>query len=205
MFDFQIIANSLQKKYNRQIIIDQLSFTYKAPESIAIIGANGKGKSTLLQILSGYITPNSGSVEYLYNQHQLKPEDFYRCISIAAPYLDLIENFKLQELVEFQLLHKPADQNLNAKEIIHLAYLNDHQNKTLATFSSGMKQRLKLVLAITANVPLIFLDEPTSNLDIKAKYWLSDLFSSFCKEKLVFVASNSVPEELMLTQNQIQL
>jgi ABC-type multidrug transport system ATPase subunit len=205
MSAFTICATNLQKKYNKQVIIEALSFTYTAPQTIAITGINGRGKSTLIKLISGYVTPSLGQIEYTFGEEKIAIEDVFNYISIAAPYLDLIENMTALEMLQFHIKHKPTINQLSALELLELAYLVEHKNKPIASFSSGMKQRLKLVLAITANVPLLLLDEPTSNLDAKAKVWLSDVFSIYCKNKLVFIATNSVSEELKLCRQIIEL
>jgi ABC-type multidrug transport system ATPase subunit len=203
MSDFKITASKITKKFKRNIILNDISFSFNGPISVGITGENGKGKSTLMKIISGYLSPSSGSIEYSFGNKKIETEDLFHSISFAAPYLDLIENLTLLESIDFHLLHKSS--NLNAKELINLAYLQDHQNKLVSSFSSGMKQRLKLALTLSSKSPLVLLDEPTSNLDQKAKSWFQSTFQSFCQDKLVFIASNSIQEELSLCQNIIAL
>jgi ABC-type multidrug transport system ATPase subunit len=203
MLDFKIIASKITKKFRRNTILNDISFSFNAPTSVGITGENGKGKSTLMKIISGYLTPTSGTIEYSFDNKKIETEDIFQSISFAAPYLDLIENMTLIESIDFHLLHKSS--NLNTKELIDLAYLQEHQNKLVGSFSSGMKQRLKLALALSSKTPLILLDEPTSNLDQKAKSWFQTTFQSFCQDKMVFIASNSIQEELSLCQNVIAL
>jgi ABC-type multidrug transport system ATPase subunit len=203
MLDFKITASKITKKFRRNTILNDISFSFDAPISVGITGENGKGKSTLMKIISGYLTPTSGTIEYSFGEKKIETEDLYQFISFAAPYLDLIENMTLIESIDFHLLHKSS--NLNTKELIDLAYLQEHQNKLVGSFSSGMKQRLKLALALSSKTPLILLDEPTSNLDQKAKSWFQATFQSFCQDKMVFIASNSIQEELSLCQNVIAL
>jgi ABC-type multidrug transport system ATPase subunit len=203
MSDFKITASKITKKFKRNSILNDISFSFDAPECVGIIGENGKGKSTLMKIISGYLTPTSGTIEYSFDNKKIETDNLFQFISFAAPYLELIENMTLIESIDFHLLHKSS--NLNTKELVDLAYLQEHQNKLVGSFSSGMKQRLKLALALSSQTPLILLDEPTSNLDQKAKSWFQTTFQSFCQDKLVFIASNSIQEELSLCQSIIML
>jgi ABC-type multidrug transport system ATPase subunit len=203
MSDFKITASQITKSFKRNIILSNINFSFNAPMSVGITGENGKGKSTLIKIISGYLTPTSGTIEYSFDGKEIATEDLFQYISFTGPYVDLIENMTLIESIDFHLLHKAS--NLNTNELIDLAYMNEHKNKLVGSFSSGMKQRLKLALTLSSKTPLILLDEPTSNLDQKAKSWFQTTFQSFCKEKLVFIASNSIQEELSHCQNIIAL
>jgi ABC-type multidrug transport system ATPase subunit len=205
MPEFKITASNIQKKYGRNTIIETISFTYQSPTVIGITGANGKGKSTLLKMISGYLSATSGSIEYSFGNKVLEQETLFEHISIVAPYLDLIDNMKVYEAIDFHLLHKSAINQLSTPDILELTYLNDHRSKLIGSLSSGMKQRLKLGLALSSQTPFILLDEPTSNLDEKAKNWFHETFRNYCKDKLVFIATNAIPEEMVLCKEFIQL
>ncbi len=205
MPEFKIVASNIQKKYGRNTIIESISFSYQSPTVVGITGANGKGKSTLLKMISGYLSATSGSIEYSFGVKKIEHEDLFEYTSIVAPYLDLVDNMKVHEAINFHLLHKPAMNQLSTPDILELTYLNDHRNKLIGSLSSGMKQRLKLGLALSSQTPFILLDEPTSNLDQKAKNWFHETFRNYCKDKLVFIATNAVPEEMVLCEAFIQV
>ena len=85
--------------------------------------------------------------------------------------------------------------NFSAKQIIDLIELDGAKNKLVKQFSSGMKQRLKLGLAILSDTPLLLLDEPLSNLDKKSITWYQELVVNHCKERTVIVCSNAIDDE----------
>jgi ABC-type multidrug transport system ATPase subunit len=205
MLEFKITASNIQKKYGRNTIIDAISFSYQSPAVIGITGANGKGKSTLLKMISGYLSASSGSIEYSFGGKIIEQESIYEYLSFVAPYLDLVDNMKVHEAIDFHLLHKPAMNELIATNILELTYLNEHQNKLIGSLSSGMKQRLKLGLALSSQIPFILLDEPTSNLDEKAKNWFHETFRNYAQDKLIFIATNAISEEMVLCQQFINL
>jgi ABC-type multidrug transport system ATPase subunit len=178
-----IDLKNIGKKYNRNWIFRNLDFQIKSGEMVSITGHNGSGKSTLLQIISGFITPSEGQVIY-----SVKSEDLQTHFSFVAPYQSIIEEFTLIEHLEFHSKFKRAQNSF--KEIIEKAGLTGSEDKIVQEFSSGMKQRLRLALAFFYESKVIFLDEPTSNLDSKGEKWYQELIKSVKGKSTIVVASN---------------
>lgn len=190
-----IKITNASKKFGREWIFRNISLDIKSGEKIVILGLNGSGKSTLLQALTGYLTLNEGELIYLTNQKKIEDELHYKLISLASPYLELIEDFTLQEQIEHASIYKPFLNGLTTKNIIELSGLEAHKNKFIQLFSSGMKQRLKLILAILADAPILFLDEPTTNLDATVINWYKALITNYAMHKTIIVCSNSIKDE----------
>lgn len=185
----QIQATGLGKKFIREWIFRGLDTVIEQGKPTAITGPNGSGKSTFLQILSGHHLPNEGNIAYT-NEGQLIPiEKVYRYISIAAPYLEVIEELTLDELLDFHFKFK-ALKDLSVPEFKELVYLENQGKKEVKKFSSGMKQRLKLGLCFFTDAKICFLDEPTSNLDEFGVKWYLDNIKKVLKEKVIVVSSN---------------
>jgi ABC-type multidrug transport system ATPase subunit len=108
----------------------------------------------------------------------------YKYCSYASPYLDLIEDFTLAELINHTKVFKPFVTNFSTHQIIELSGLQEHSTKFIHQFSSGMKQRLKLTLAILADAPILLLDEPTSNLDVNVIKWYQTLIETYAINKI---------------------
>jgi len=89
-------------------------------------------------------------------------------------------------------------------EMMEKMYLQDHKSKPVSHFSSGMKQRLKLGLCFFSEVPLVLLDEPTSNLDEKGVLWYLELIGNFAKDKTLLVCSND-PREYGFCHDKIHI
>ncbi len=162
----------------------------KQGESYAILGPNGSGKSTFLKILSGILPQSGGTMIYQQNGKAISPEEWYKHLVWAAPYLELIEEFTLKEQVEFQAKFKKFRENLSSEAFIEYIGLQKATHKPIKYFSSGMKQRLKLGLAFCTDVPVLLLDEPTSNLDKEATEWYKQSVSNNLSEQLVVICSN---------------
>lgn len=170
-----------------------------------ILGGNGSGKSTLLQVISGFVMPNEGSVNFVKGTEAIKTENIKDNISFASPYLQLVEDFTLQEMAEHASAFKSFHQGIDTQGFIGLIQLESAKNKFIKQFSSGMKQRLKLGLAILSDTPVLLLDEPVSNLDKQAISWYKNLVTEYGKDKTVIVCSNAIEEEYFFCTSQLKV
>lgn len=185
------------RRFNQEWIYRKVNYLFEAPNRYAVLGPNGSGKSTLLSLLLGNLAPSEGEIIYTNQDGQIIPVDqVYRHISFAAPYLDLIEEFTLQETIDFHFNFKKVHPAIQKSGILSLLGLKKSQDKPLKYFSSGMKQRTKLILACCSDTSMLFLDEPTSNLDVQGIDWYQRLIEQFSDNRLVIVCSNQKNEYL---------
>ena len=186
----QISLSSAGKRFNKDWIFKDLNFTFEMGQHYALIGNNGSGKSTLLQVISGYASLSKGTITW--GDHDT--HTIFKQISLAAPYLELIEEFTTIEQFEFHEKFKPLRKDLSFSEMIEMIGLKAATNKQIRYFSSGMKQRLKLALAIFSETPILLLDEPCSNLDKEGYALYHDLINKYALHKLIIVGSNDTQE-----------
>jgi len=189
-------ANQISKKFNKEWIFKNVSFLLNAGDVLCISGNNGSGKSTLLQILSGYRIPTNGTIELKNDGIEIKEEDFYKHISFSSPFLELVEEFTLIEQLDFYFRFKKAKDNLSSGELLSLSLLEQHAYKSIRDFSSGMKQRVKLLLAITTRSNLLLLDEPCTNLDASGIEWYKKMLEKFSANRIIIISTNSHSDEL---------
>lgn len=174
-------------------------------QKLVILGGNGSGKSTLLQVISGFVAPTEGEVVYTLNNKTIAPEQVQRYISLASPYLQLIEEFTLIEMAEHAARFKPFANQLSPSEFIRQIQLTGASHKTIREFSSGMKQRLKLGLALLSDTPLILLDEPLSNLDKDGIRWYQSMIDTHTQNRTVIVCSNAIEQEYAFCNQEINV
>lgn len=182
------------KRFNRDWIFRKFSFDFQAGHSYAIVGPNGSGKSTLLQVAGGAIAASTGDIKYSIDEKNIEPDEVYQYISIAAPYLELIEEMTVLEFLEFHAQFKPLISSISIKDIIALVGLEKATNKQIRYYSSGMKQRVKLAQAIFSDTPCLLLDEPTTNLDAEGMALYKKLITDHSAGRLVIVSSNDEQE-----------
>ena len=167
----QISLNGVNKRYNREWIFRKLDATFNRGHQYAITGPNGSGKSTLLKIISGSTIPSSGSIKYQIDSKEVLVDDVYRHMAIVAPYLKLIEDFTIEESVKFHFKFKKIRPDADQNELPDIFQLDLARKKYLKNLSTGMRQRMKLGLALYSEVPLLLLDEPLTNLDSRGVDW----------------------------------
>jgi ABC-type multidrug transport system ATPase subunit len=182
------------KRYNHEWIFRNLAFEFVPGIKYAITGPNGSGKSTLLQVLSGNLNLNEGNSEWQLNDITIVPDKVHLHISIAAPYLELIEEMTAKEFLLFHNNFKKYINNFSCDHILHEADLLNAAGKQIRFFSSGMKQRLKLAQAIFSDVPVILLDEPCTNLDVSGFGLYYKWIENYSKNRLLIVSSNDKNE-----------
>ncbi len=196
----QISLHNAGKRFNKDWIFKDLNATFEMGQHYALIGKNGSGKSTLLQVISGYTSLSKGTIEW----GNYDASTIFQEMSMAAPYLELVEEFTAMEQFEFQEKFKPLQPVLSVAEIIQMIGLEGATHKQIRNFSSGMKQRLKLALAIFSATPILLLDEPCSNLDTEGYALYKALIQQYAMHKLIIVGSNDTQEYEFCTK-QINL
>ena len=200
----KIITQNLGKKFRNEWIFRNLNYEFQSGESYTFIGANGSGKSTLLQVISGFMPHSEGVINYKINKNPLTIDNFYKHIVVASPYLELIEDFTLSEIIEFHTKFKPFKNNLSIKQFIDFIELPKAKDKEVKFFSSGMKQRVKLGLAFWTDCEILMLDEPTSNLDAQATNWYLRNIEEYSKNRLLLLCSNQ-PTEYEFCRNILNI
>lgn len=192
--NFSISLQNIGRRFNREWIFRGIDHTFETGNAYAILGPNGSGKSTLLQVLTGSLAPSAGTLTYSNNNIPIEVESTYAELSLATPYLELIEDFTLDEMVDFHFKFKKYGAGLDKSAVIDLLGLQSSRNKMIKYFSSGMKQRTKLALAFCSATAMLMLDEPTSNLDTQGVDWYLGLVETHAANRLTIVCSNQAHE-----------
>lgn len=200
---FTIQLQNCGKRFNRNWIFKELNHTFTSGNSYAILGPNGSGKSTLLQCIAGYMALSKGTIEF-NNCKTINEEQKYKHLSLASPFLELIEEFTLRETINFHFNMKKLSYLAEKEEIVDVLGLGHSIDKQLKFFSSGMKQRVKIALAVFSNTEVLMLDEPCTNFDTTAIEWYQNLIDSYTQNRLVLVASNQ-PHEYSFCKEQITI
>ena len=191
-----LTGKDIGKKFGKNWIFRHLDFELEKGKSSAIVGKNGAGKSTLLQIASGFLTPSYGEVRI--DDKKIDESPFSICL--LGPYTELIEEFTLREFLQFHSQFKNALCSFD--EMAESASLS--MDKPILDYSTGMKQRVKLIISFFFENDILLMDEPTSNLDEEGIDWFSKEFNKVRQGSLITIASNQ-KEEILLCDQIIQL
>ena len=201
----EISLDNIGKRFQREWIFRKVSLNLVQNDRVAILGANGSGKSTLLQILSGYLTPSEGKIIWKENDQMIGVQDVFKHVALATPYMTLYEDFTLRENIQFFSSFKSFRDGLSLLEVAGKMGLSVQIDKPLKFYSSGMKQRVKLGLAIMSNTNILLLDEPSSHLDANAILWYQNLVQEFSASRIICVASNKEETETLFCNKQLEV
>ena len=193
------------KRFRDTWVFRNLNYSFSINENYVILGRNGSGKSTLLQIISAMTLPSEGEIIYSISGEKLEPVKIYKDTTYAAPYVELFEQLTLNEMIEVHRGFKSFYNNMSNDEIIERIYLQDHKDNRLEVFSSGMRQRVKLALAIMSKSNLLLLDEPLTNLDEKGKNWYLNTVEEFKEHRTIIVCSNHQKDEYAFCERAYHL
>lgn len=200
-----IVLEGLQKKFGKQHILQDVSYTFQTGSKTVILGSNGSGKSTLIKILSGSLEATEGSPVYTFEGSNVTAKSAGLHVGIAAPYVALNPMFSLKETLAFHEQFCPFPEGFKLTDWLYKAGLAAHEDKRLSTFSSGMLQRVRLLLAVANDRPLLLLDEPLSNLDAEGVQFYTELITSFALSKTIIVGSNYQKDEYSYCTDELLL
>ena len=202
-----ILAENLGKRYQKYWIFKGLTAAFSPGRPAALLGSNGSGKSTLLRMLAGMQAPTEGTLIYQKLPHTapLNPTSLYRHVSYCAPGLELPEELNMEEFFQFHFTFKAPPQGMSLADVMQTSGLPPSAyQKPITEFSSGMKQRIKLLQAFCTDSSVLLLDEPCTNLDddgvAQYKTWLE----TYASRKTVIIASNDL-REYETCQQQLRL
>ncbi|MBI4418236.1 MAG: ABC transporter ATP-binding protein [Ignavibacteriales bacterium] len=190
-----LAVDNISKSFNRRSVLCNISFTVARGESIAVTGKNGSGKSTLLKVLAGLLTPSGGAVHYLVDGEKHQPEDIRTRIGFVSPYLQLYDEFSALENIE--LISRIRSARIASSDVCErlLASFDlwGRRDDLVRTYSSGMKQKLKYVVALVDDPDILMLDEPSANLDADGIQAVTAILDS-AKKRVLVVATNDERE-----------
>ena len=190
-----ITLSKISRKFNYEWIFRDVNFEFEQGNAYAILGSNGSGKSTLLQIISGHLHPSEGTLTYSHEGKNIDVEDFFRHVTFSGPYLELIEEFTMEEMLTFHSHFRKFRNSMDVNAVIEATGLARNRNKPIKYFSSGMKQRVRLAIALLTESEVVLLDEPAANLDRKAIEWYRQMVNENRNDRIIIVCSNSQSDE----------
>jgi heme exporter protein A len=162
----QLILDSVSKWYNSRRVLSNIAAELVTGDVLLVTGHNGIGKSTLLRLLAGIQRPSSGSIIYTIAGAEYTPYEAHRAIGMVGADIQLYRELTAREQLAFVADVRGMRWNAQmAEEALDQVGLGGRADEFIASFSSGMLQRLRYVLALLHRPTVLLLDEPTTNLD----------------------------------------
>lgn len=164
-----ICVENVSVQYGNKRILQDINLEIEAGKRVAIIGRNGTGKSTLLQIMAGIITPLEGTISYFGENVTSKRKRFSHYCGYVPQDNPLLE--ELSVLDNLRIWN--GGFRLEQTEILSMNGLSEMEGERVSTLSGGMKRRLTIACAMLHMPPVMLMDEPTTALDIyyKEQIW----------------------------------
>jgi len=197
-----INAENVSRRFGTVTVFKNISFRAEANSSIAITGRNGSGKSTLLQIAAGIQRASSGCVTLRVNDASINAENFSAHAGYTGPLVNPYDMLTAAENLAFTVKDKAAEERIDG--MLNYFDLYKDRDKIVKYYSSGMKQRLKLIHAFINDPAIILLDEPGSNLDSTGKDKLFETIEKLKENRIVIIASNE-QDEINLCSGRVEL
>ncbi len=186
---FSVTLQNIGKKFYGRWLFRNLTLTLNQGESLALTGTNGSGKSTLMRIIAGQMNASEGKCFFEKNGKKTGYESMYNHISWTGPQITLYSDFSLEEHLALHFrFKKPLIASTD--EMITLLNLEDHKDKKLRLYSSGMLQRVKFGMSLFSKSDILLLDEPTSNMDTENATKMLHLLDQYQGERILILASN---------------
>ena len=169
------------------------------PGAVGLLGPNGAGKSTMLKSLLGFITPTEGRLEVLGMDVATRPLEIRARLGYMPESDAHVPGMNAVTFVAYcgELAGlPPADAMQRAHEVLYYVGLGEARYRNLETYSTGMKQRIKLAQALVHDPDLLFLDEPTNGMDPKGRDEMLDLIRDLARNKGVnlILSSHLLPD-----------
>ncbi len=191
-----LIAEDIGHRFGRRVLFRALGFSLRSGEALAVTGPNGSGKSTLLSIVAGLRRPVRGRVRLEDGGRVVADEDRPLRTGLVAPYLNVYDGFSARENLAFIARARRLPRaEARIRALLDLVGLAGRSDDRVATYSSGMKQRVRFAAALLPEPPLLLLDEPTSNLDEAGRAMVVRVMAHHRERGGVLLLATNNPEE----------
>ena len=192
-----ISVKNLCKNFGGRHAVNDVSFEVKKGDVLGFLGPNGAGKTTTMRMITGYLTPTSGSVSVNGFDVQENPTEARKCIGFlpesAPSYADMTVTAFLKFIAEMRGF-SGSEREQRVEAVVEKCLLNQVRHRTIETLSKGYRQRVCLAQAIIHDPPILILDEPTDGLDPNQKHVVRQMIAGMAKDKVVIFSTHILEE-----------
>ena len=201
-----IEVKNVTKRYGKFYAVRNINFEVKEGEIVGFLGRNGAGKSTTMNMITGFIEPTEGQIIVNGFDIDRKPKKVKELIGYMPEGVPLYSDLTVKEFISYMAdlkLLKHKDKKSAVKKAIEETGLEKVQNKLTKNLSRGYKQRVSLAGAIVGDPKILILDEPTVGLDPKQVIEIRELIKSFRKNHTVILSSHILSEVSQICERVI--
>jgi ABC-2 type transport system ATP-binding protein len=192
-----IEISHLSKRYGQLTAVDDISFNVEPGEVLGFLGPNGAGKSTTMKMITGFLSPTSGSIRVCGHDVESAPLAAKACMGYLPEGAPSYGEMSVRGFLEFIAdVRGLSDERRRARldDVIARLGLGVVLEQMIETLSKGYKRRLGLAQALVHDPQVLILDEPTDGLDPNQKHEVRELISAMCKDKIIVISTHILEE-----------
>ena len=201
-----VVVDELVKVYGKTRALDGVSFAMATGSVLGLLGPNGAGKTTAVRVLSSLLRPDSGRATVLGYDVVKQAEQLRRVIGLAGQYAAVDERLTGRENLRMvgRLYHLPSTEvGARSQALLERFQLTDAADRTVKTYSGGMRRRLDLAASLVNRPQVLFLDEPTTGLDPRSRLALWEVIENLVADGTTVLLTTQYLEEADRLADQI--
>ncbi len=199
-----MILDNVSRWFGNVVAVNDVTMSV-GPGVTGLLGPNGAGKSTLINMMAGFLAPSAGTVT-LDDEPVWRNEEIYRRIGLVPEREAMYDTVTAWQFVLANAkLHRLPDSAAAAQKALDTVQMTDVKDRDIATFSKGMKQRIKIATALVHDPQVLLLDEPFNGMDPRQRIQLMDLLHTMGEEGRTILFSSHILEEVEQIAGNIQV
>ena len=202
--EYVIEVDKLTKRYGDLLAVNDISFTVNKGEVFALLGPNGAGKTTTVEIIDTIRTPTSGKVTLLGMDVTKNKHDIVHRIGVLPQGFSSFDRITVRETLQYYS-RLFSGMNSDVDELIELVNLKDKAKEQYKNLSGGLRQRLGIAIALVNNPEVVFLDEPTTGLDPRARREVWEVLQGLKKKGKTVILTTHYMEEAELLADTVAI
>jgi ABC-2 type transport system ATP-binding protein len=192
-----IEINHLTKSYGALLAVNDISFNVEPGQVLGFLGPNGAGKSTTMKMITGFLTPTSGSIKVCGHDVQAAPIAAKACMGYLPEGAPSYAEMTVRTFLDFIANVRGLTGDVRRKrldDVIQRLALQSVLEQAIETLSKGFKRRVGLAQALLHDPQVLILDEPTDGLDPNQKHQVRTLISEMAKDKIIVISTHILEE-----------
>ena len=199
-----MILDNVSRWFGNVVAVNDVTMSV-GPGVTGLLGPNGAGKSTVINMMAGFLAPSAGTVT-LDDEAVWRNEEIYRCIGLVPEREGMYDTVTAWQFVLANArLHRLPDSEAAAQKALDTVQMTDVKDRDIATFSKGMKQRIKIATALVHDPQVLLLDEPFNGMDPVQRIQLMDLLHTMGDDGRTILFSSHILEEVEQIAGTIQV
>ncbi|WP_425059904.1 Linearmycin resistance ATP-binding protein LnrL [Sporomusa carbonis] len=201
----RIVIDNIGKSFGERLLFSNISAEVASRQCLAVTGCNGSGKSTLLKIIAGLVRPSTGRIGFTLD-NTFSPKERINYTGFVSPDVAMYAALTgIENIIFWTKVRGVACSKSESEKLCCQVGLGRAGGDPVSTYSTGMRQRLKLAVIKAMNPPVWLLDEPSSNLDVSGRTIVKELIADAVGQNACVILATNEVEEALYANSKIEL